>query len=81
VKDQEHKVCKLIKFLYGLKQDPHAWYKKLIEHLLKINFEHFNIDDTTLFVKNVGKIIVYLIVYVDYLLITCNYESYIASVK
>jgi hypothetical protein len=38
VKGQEHKVCKLIKSLYGLKQAPRAWYEKLTEHLLKINF-------------------------------------------
>ena len=81
VKGYEHKVCKIVKSLYGLKQAPHAWYEKLIEHLLKINFEHFNLDDATLFVRNVGKIVLYLGVYVDDLLITGNNESYIASVK
>jgi hypothetical protein len=34
-----------------------------------------------LFVKKVGKILVYLVVYVDYLLITGNNEAYIASIK
>jgi hypothetical protein len=81
VKGQEHKVCKLIKSLYGLKQAPRAWYEKLTEHLLKINFKHFNLDDATLFVKKVGKIVVYLVVYVDDLLITGNNEAYIASIK
>jgi hypothetical protein len=81
VKGQEQKVCKLIKSLYGLKQAPRAWYEKLTEHLLKLNFKHFNLDDATLFVKKVGKIVVYLVVYVDDLLITGNNESYIASIK
>jgi hypothetical protein len=46
-----------------------------------LNFNHFNIDDATLFVKTVGKIVVYIVVYVDDMLITGNNESYIASIK
>jgi hypothetical protein len=81
VKGQEHKVCKLIKSLYVLKQAPQAWYENLTEHLLKLNFKHFNLDDATLFVKKVGKIVVYLVVYVDNLCIAWNNENYIASIK
>eukprot|EP00253_Pinus_taeda_P017646 PITA_17646 len=81
VKGHEHKVCKLVKSLYGLKQAPRAWYEKLTDHLLKLNFNHFDLDDATLFVKKVGKTVVYLVVYVDDLLMTGNNESYIASIK
>jgi hypothetical protein len=81
VKGQEDKVCKLIKALYGLKRAPQAWYEKLTKHLLKLNFKHFNLDDAILFVKKVGKTIVYLVVYVDDMLITGNNESYNASIK
>ena len=81
VKGHEHKVCKLVKSLYGLKQAPRAWYEKLTEHLLKLNFNHFDLDDATLFVKKVGKTVVYLVVYVDDLLMVGNNESYIASIK
>jgi hypothetical protein len=48
---------------------------------LKLNFKHFNLEDATLFVKKVGKIFVYLVVYVDDMLIIGNNESYIASIK
>jgi hypothetical protein len=48
---------------------------------LKLNFNHFNLDDATLSVKKVGKIIVYLVVYVDDMLITTNNESYISSIN
>jgi hypothetical protein len=65
VKGQEQKVCKLIKYLYELKQALQAWYENLIEHLLKLNFKHFNLDDATLFFKKVRKIVVYLVVYVE----------------
>jgi len=81
VKGQEHKVCKLIKSLYGLKQAPRAWYEKLTKYLLKINFKHVNLDGATLFVKKVEKTIVYLLLYVDYFLITRNNEAYIASIN
>eukprot|EP00253_Pinus_taeda_P005716 PITA_05716 len=81
VKGHEHKVCKLVKSLYGLKQAPRAWYEKLTEHLLKLNFKHYDLDDVTLFVKKVGKTVVYLVVYVDDLLMIGNNESYIASIK
>ena len=70
IKGQEQKVCKLVKSLYGLKQAPRSWYEKLIEHLLKLNYKHFNLDDATLFVKKVGRSVVYLVVYVDDLVIT-----------
>jgi hypothetical protein len=81
VKGQEHKACKLINSLYGLKQAPCAWYEKLTDHILNISFKHFNLDDATLIVKKVGKIVVYLVVYVDDLLITRNDEAYIASIN
>eukprot|EP00253_Pinus_taeda_P011707 PITA_11707 len=81
MKGHEHKVCKLVKSLYRLKQAPRAWYEKLTEHLLKLNFNHFDLDDATLFIKKVGKTIVYLVVYVDDLLMTGNNISYISSIK
>ena len=63
--------------MYGLKQAPHTWYEKLTEHLLKLNFEDFDLDDATLFIKKVRR----SVVYVDDLLMTGNTESYIASIK
>jgi hypothetical protein len=48
---------------------------------LKLNFNHFNIDNATLFFKKVGKIVVYLVVYVDDLFLTRRNENYISSIK
>lgn len=70
-----------MKSLYGLKQASRARYEKLTEHLLKLNFKHYDLDDATLFVNKVGKKVAYLVVYVDDLLMTRNNESYIASIK
>ena len=81
VKGKEQKVCKLMKSLYGLKQAPRAWYEKLTEHLLNLNYKHFDLDDATLFVKKVVRSVVYLVVYVDDLMITGNNDEYISSIK
>ena len=81
VKGHEHKACKLVKSLYGLKQALRAWYEKLTEHLLKLNFKHYDLHDATFFVKKIGKTVVYLVAYLDDLLMTRNNESYIASIK
>ena len=81
MKGQENKGCKLVKYMYGLKQAPQAWYEELTKHLLKLNFKHYNFDDATLFVKKVGRSIVFIVGYVDDLLMTGNNEYYIASIN
>ena len=48
---------------------------------LKLNSKHYDLDDVTLFVKKVGKIVVYLVVYVDDLPMTGKNENYNASIK
>ena len=81
IKCQEKKVCKLVKYLCGFKQAPRAWYEKLIENILKLNYKHFNLDDATLFVKKVGISVVYLVLSVDDLIITRNNDDYIPFIK
>ena len=81
VKGQEQKVYNLVKSLYGLKQASCAWYEKLTQHILKLNLKHCNLDDATLFVKKVGRFVVFIVVYIDDLLMWGNNESYIASIK
>ena len=53
----------------------------MTEHLLKLNFKHYDLDGATLFVKKVGKTVVYLVVYVDELPMIWNNENYTASIK
>ena len=81
VKGKEQKVCKLFKSLYGLKQARWVWYEKLVGHILKLHFKHYKLDDPTFFVKKVGRYIVFLVVYVDDLLMIGKNEYYIASIK
>ena len=68
--------------MYGLKQAPRAWYEKLNKDFLKLNLKHYNlVDDATWFGKKVGRSIIFLVVYVDNLLMRRNIEDYIASIK
>nr|GEZ14725.1 hypothetical protein [Tanacetum cinerariifolium] len=57
-------VYALDKALYGLKQTPRAWYDVLLQFLIDSGFQKGSID-TTLFIKNKGKHIMLIQIYVD----------------
>nr|GEX03638.1 hypothetical protein [Tanacetum cinerariifolium] len=57
-------VYALDKALYGLKQAPRAWYDVLLQFLIDNGFQKGSID-TTLFIKNKGKHIMLIQIYVD----------------
>jgi len=67
-KDFPSHVCKLQKAIYGLKEAPRAWFHELKTFLLQSGFQNSHAD-TSLFVLHLGKHIVYLLVYVDDLII------------
>ncbi|EOY32548.1 Uncharacterized protein TCM_040529 [Theobroma cacao] len=80
-KGKEDKVCKLIKALYGLKQAPRAWYKK-IDAYLRSNKFFCSESEPTLYVKSsLGKIQLFVSVYVDDLLITGPNKSDLNSFR
>ncbi|GJS10156.1 putative RNA-directed DNA polymerase [Tanacetum coccineum] len=76
----ETKVCKLKKSLYGLKQAPRQWNHKLTEALFEGGFVQSK-NDHSLFIKNKGNVSLYLLVYVDDLVITGNDIKEIESFK
>ncbi|GJV17672.1 putative RNA-directed DNA polymerase, partial [Tanacetum coccineum] len=79
-KKGETKVCRLIKSLYGLKQAPRQWNQKLLEALLEAGFKQSK-NDHSLFIKNKGDVSLYLLVYVDDLVITGNNNDEIENFK
>jgi hypothetical protein len=59
-----HRVYKLRKVLYGLKQTPRAWYSRLRGFLFERGFEMRKVDQT-LFLLRQGKEILIVQVYMD----------------
>lgn len=78
-KDRPTHVCLLNKAIYGLKQAPRAWYNELKQHLLDCGFVN-SLADASLFIYHQGNVFVYLLVYVDDILVTGNDSSAIDHV-
>lgn len=68
-KYKPHHVCHLKKALYGLKQAPRAWCSELKNFLLQTGF-HNSLVDTSLFILKLSDAFVYVLVYVDDILMT-----------
>jgi len=64
-------VCKFNKALYGLKQAPRQWFERLHSTLIQLGF-HASKCDPSLFICSSHGQIVYLLVYVDDIIITGN---------
>jgi len=67
-KDFPSHVCKLQKAIYGLKQAPCTWFHELRTFLLQSGFHNSHVD-TSLFVLHLGQHLIYVLVYVDDLII------------
>src|ERR1051325_7571896 len=62
-------VCKLNRALYGLKQAPRSWYEKLHKTLFQFGFVASKCDHS-LFMYNHQGVTLYVLVYVDDILVT-----------
>ena len=76
--DYPNHVCKLHKSLYGLKQAPRAWFERFTSHLLTIGFTA-STADPSLFVFRQGSTLLYLLLYVDDIILTGNSTAAITS--
>lgn len=72
-------MCKLHKAIYGLKQASRVWYDKLKITFTKLGFSMLK-SDCSLYVKIKAATTIYILVYVDDILITGNDDSEINSV-
>jgi hypothetical protein len=62
-------VCKLHKALYDLKQSPRAWFSRLSEKLIQLGFIGSKAD-SSLFIYQKNSVTMYLLIYVDDIIIT-----------
>lgn len=69
-----NKVCKLKKSLYGLKQTPRCWFKKISDALIRFGFIQ-SYEDYSLFSYERNGVELRVLVYVDDLLI-CGNDSH-----
>ena len=74
-------VCKLLKSLYGLKQAPRAWHAKLSEKLKELGFDACNSDPALFVNRQNPDSWIYLITYVDDLLIVSKRSKETEGVK
>jgi len=71
-------VCKLNKALYGLKQAPWAWFEKLSTTLFQFGFKSCRCD-SSLFLLKTTTFTIYILVYVDDILITGSSPTHITQ--
>jgi hypothetical protein len=67
-------ICHLTKALYGLKQAPHAWHARLATALRAHGFAP-STADSSLFLLQKPKVTMYLLVYVDDIILVSSSQS------
>lgn len=78
--DHPDYVCRLRKAIYGLKQAPHAWYVELKTFLLTLGFKNSLADESLFIMHKDNKQTVYLLVYVDDILVTGSSKDLINTI-
>ena len=74
-------VCKLRRSLYGLKQSPRAWFGKFSHIVQNFGLKHSEADHSVFYYLTSPGKCVYLIVYVDDIVITGNDVGKISQLK
>lgn len=72
----EHKVCKLRKSLYGLRQASRQWNAKFSNVMIECGYSQSQ-NDHSLFFKHDGTSFTLLVVYVDDIVITGNNDCHL----
>ncbi|RVW45044.1 Retrovirus-related Pol polyprotein from transposon TNT 1-94 [Vitis vinifera] len=80
VKDQEQKVCKLQRSIYGLKQASRSWNIRFSETIKSYGFEQ-NLGEPCVYKQIGGVKVVFLVLYVDDILLIGNNVESLSQVK
>jgi hypothetical protein len=73
-------VCKMKKSLYDLKQSPRMWYQNFVTYMLGLGFRRRK-EDHCVYFKLIGDHLIYLLLYVDDMLLRGNNKDIIQEVK
>ncbi|GJX33127.1 retrovirus-related pol polyprotein from transposon TNT 1-94 [Tanacetum coccineum] len=79
--ETSNKVCLLKKSLYGLKQSPRQWYRRFDVYMINNGFSHSNYDSCVYFKEFAPGMYIYLLLYVDDMLIACKSKYEIEYTK
>jgi Reverse transcriptase (RNA-dependent DNA polymerase) len=80
VEEQEHKVCKLLRSIYGLKQSSKQWYIRFHQAIISFDFKMID-EDHFVYVKRSKNKFVILSLYVDDILLASNNKEYVQTIK
>jgi hypothetical protein len=78
--DQEQKVCKLQRSIYGLKQASRSWNIRFDDVIKTYGFEQ-NVDKPCVYKHIIDKKVVFLVLYVDDILLIGNDVGVLSDVK
>ncbi|KAH9781781.1 hypothetical protein KPL71_008610 [Citrus sinensis] len=81
IKGKEDYVCHLNKSLYGLKQSPRQWYKRFDEFMISTGYLRSKYDNCVYSESSSSGGVVYLLIYVDDMLLASKDRSEIKKLK
>ena len=79
-KGQESKVCKLRKSIYGLKQASRSWNHRFDQAVKSFGFDQI-LEESCVYKKGEGKTVVFLVLYVDDILLMGSVIRTLSTVK
>ena len=79
-KNQERMVCKLKRSIYGLKQASRSWNIRFDQAIKLFGFEQ-NLDEPCVYKRHRNKVVMFLVLYVDDILLIGNDVGVMSSIK
>ena len=79
-KNQEHMVCKLKRSIYRIEQASRSWNIRFDQAIKSFGFEQ-NLDESCVYKRNQDKVVMFLVLYVDDILLIGNDVRVMPSVK
>ena len=79
-KNQEHMVCKLKRSIYELKQASRLWNIRFDQAIKSFGFEQ-NLDEPCVYKRHQDKVVMFLVLYVDDILLIGNNVGVMSSIK